>query len=127
MQAEQFIQNVKKRCIEKNVKQTIACKESGVGASFLNDIARGQTPSVAKVQALASYLDVTTSQLLGETDLSNTPSSSDLQQDERQLVGNYRELNTEGQRTLLETAEAFVASGKYDKKNTMLPSKQKNA
>lgn len=66
MDSELFVQNVKELCAQKGVKPTNACKESGVGASFLSDIARGQTPSVAKVQTLARYLGVTTSQLLGE-------------------------------------------------------------
>ncbi len=51
----------------KGVKPTVACRESGVGSSFINNIeARNQTPSVEKVQMLATYLGVTTSELLGE-------------------------------------------------------------
>ena len=59
MDKEIFVQNVKKLCFEKNIRPTNVCKESGVGGSFLSDIARGQTPSVAKVQMLAQYLGVT--------------------------------------------------------------------
>jgi len=66
MDAEKFVQNIKMICLQKGVKPTIACKESGVGGSFINDIERGRTPSVAKVQMLADYLGVTTSELLGE-------------------------------------------------------------
>lgn len=66
MDANIFVQNIKKYCLLKGVKPTNACKESGVGASFISDIKRGQTPSVAKVQILADYLGVTTSELLGE-------------------------------------------------------------
>lgn len=66
MDANIFVQNIKKYCLLKGVKPTNACKESGVGASFISDIKRGQTPSVAKVQMLADYLGVTTSELLGE-------------------------------------------------------------
>lgn len=62
-----FVQNVKKACETKGVKPTVACRESGVGTSFINNIeARGQVPSVEKVQMLAAYLGVTTSELLGE-------------------------------------------------------------
>lgn len=67
MDKEQFVQNVKKYCALKGVKPTNACKESGVGGSFLNDIERGRRPLVTKVQMLAEYLGVTTSELLGET------------------------------------------------------------
>lgn len=66
MDAEKFVQNIKFLCLQNGVKPTIACKESGVGGSFINDIERGRVPSVAKVQMLARYLGVTTSQLLGE-------------------------------------------------------------
>lgn len=66
MDANVFVQNIKLLCEKKGVKPTNACKESGVGASFISDINRGQTPSVAKVQMLADYLGVTTSELLGE-------------------------------------------------------------
>lgn len=48
------------------IKPTNACKESGVGSSFLSDIKRGRSPSIANVQTLATYLGVTTSELLGE-------------------------------------------------------------
>lgn len=66
MDKETFVQNVKMLCFQRGIKPTNACKESGVGASFISDINRGQTPSVAKVQLLAQYLGVTTSELLGE-------------------------------------------------------------
>jgi len=66
MDAEKFVQNIKNVCFQKGIKPTVACKESGVGGSFINDIERGRTPSVAKVQLLADYLGVTTSELLGE-------------------------------------------------------------
>lgn len=66
MNREVFVQNIKKYCNAKGVKPTAACKESGVGGSFINDIDRGQTPSVAKVQMLAEYLGCTVSDLLGE-------------------------------------------------------------
>lgn len=66
MDAEFFVQKVKSLCEKKGVKPTVACKASGVGSSFLSDINRGQTPSVAKVQMLATYLGVTVSDLLGE-------------------------------------------------------------
>ena len=67
MDKEIFVENVKKYCELKGVKPTVACRESGVGTSFLPDIRRGQTPSVGKVQMLARYLGCTVSDLLGET------------------------------------------------------------
>lgn len=66
MDKELFVQNIKARCAANGVKPTVACREAGVGVSFINDIERGQTPSVAKVQLLAQYLGCTVSDLLGE-------------------------------------------------------------
>ncbi len=63
-----FVENIKKYCARNGIKPTVACRESGVGTSFINNIeSRGQIPSVERVQQLAAYLGVTTSDLLGET------------------------------------------------------------
>lgn len=67
MDTAKFVENIKKYCALKGVKPTVACRESGVGTSFINNIeVRGTIPSVEKVQMLAEYLGVTTSELLGE-------------------------------------------------------------
>ena len=64
-----FVQNIKRICETRGVKPTVACRESGVGTSFINNIEkRGSIPSIEKVQMLAEYLGVTTSELLGEAD-----------------------------------------------------------
>lgn len=74
MDNEAFVQKVKLLCLQKGIKPTNACKEAGVGGSFLSDMNRGQTPSVAKVQMLAAYLETTTSELLGENIMPATES-----------------------------------------------------
>ena len=66
MNREKLVQNIKAYCALRGVKPTVACRECGVGVSFINNIERGQTPSVAKVQMLAQYLGCTVSDLLGE-------------------------------------------------------------
>ena len=66
MDVQIFVQNIKNHCKRLGVSPTAACKNAGVGTSFISDINRGQTPSVTKVQMLADYLGVTTSELLGE-------------------------------------------------------------
>ena len=66
MDRELFVQNIKDKCRAKGVKPTVACREAGVGTSFITDINKGKTPSVAKVQMLAQYLGCTVSDLLGE-------------------------------------------------------------
>lgn len=73
MDKKLFVENIKKICKAKGIKPTVACRESGVDKSFINNIeARGQVPSVEKVQMLAAYLGVTTSELLGE-EIAPTP------------------------------------------------------
>ncbi|MBR2319503.1 MAG: helix-turn-helix domain-containing protein [Clostridia bacterium] len=67
MDLEILVQNVKRLCALRGVKPTIACRDSGAGKNFINKIeTQKSTPSVEKVQLLAQYLGVTTSELLGE-------------------------------------------------------------
>lgn len=67
MDAKGFVQNIKLYCDKRGVKPTVACKESGAGKDLINQIERrGSMPSIEKVQMLADYLGVTTSELLGE-------------------------------------------------------------
>lgn len=104
MDKERFVQNVKKLCLMKNIKPTNACKESGVGSSFLSDIQRGQTPSVAKVQLLAQYLGVTTSDLLGEQN-ENSPLP-----EEGGLLADYNALTARNQEKAREYLALLLAS-----------------
>ena len=99
MDANVFVQNVKKYCAIKGVAPTVACRESGAGKSLMSQVAQGIVPSVAKVQLLAQYLGVTTSELLGEAQKSS-PSKTDrllevfgdLTEDEKQDVARYVDL-----------------------------------
>lgn len=61
-----LIQNIIRCCANKGEPPTNACFNAGVGKSFISDIKRGQTPSVAKVASLAAYLGVSTSDLVGD-------------------------------------------------------------
>lgn len=88
----------------KNIKPTNACKESGVGSSFLSDIQRGQTPSVSKVQLLAQYLGVTTSDLLGEAQKSSPPSEED------RLLAGYDALSARNREKLEEYLDLLLSS-----------------
>lgn len=110
MDREDFVQKVKMLCLLKGVKPTNACKECGVGGSFLSDIIRGQVPSVERVQALAKYLNVTTSELLGETGPKNLSI-----QDQPYLVMRYNSLRPEEQEKVMAFIEFLVAEGKNKK------------
>lgn len=66
MDLKKLVENIKKYCKLKGVDITPACRESGVGHNFYQNLKNGKKPSVEKVQMLAAYLGVTTSELLGE-------------------------------------------------------------
>lgn len=111
MDKQLFVQNVKMYCQLRGVKPTVACRESGVGTSFINNIeARGQVPSVEKVQLLAQYLGVTTSELLGETGPKNLAI-----QDQPYLVMRYNSLPPKVQEEVMAFIEFKVAQ-QLDKK-----------
>ena len=108
MDREFFVQNIKKLCAVKGVKPTITCRESGAGKDLVNRIeSGGSVPSVEKVQMLANYLGVTTSELLGETGPSlqydgyiipNQPGAAD-------LIVKFKQLTPEGQKEVLAYVE----------------------
>lgn len=110
MDKETFVQNVKMLCLKRGIKPTNACKESGIGASFISDINRGQTPSVAKVQLLAQYLGVTVSELLGEP----TPEGQARAALTEHLAQSVKDRLTEDSKTVLSQTASLVASA-YDK------------
>ena len=122
MDTEIFVQNIKKRCKLKGVKPTVACHESGVGSSFINNIeVRGSIPSVEKVQMLANYLGVTTSELLGEVSMGDSSqvkaapfiTGSSLSDSEQAMFQSFRQLNDEGQKRSIEYLGDLLASGRY--------------
>lgn len=99
MDRELFVQNIKTYCARKGVKPTVACRESGVGVSFINDIERGQTPSVAKVQLLAQYLGCTVSDLLGESNAKAAAPKGSGQYEEFTRI--FKDLTLENQNWLI--------------------------
>jgi len=106
MDKDLLISNIRKYCAAKSIRPTIACSAAGVGRSFVSDIDRGQTPSVAKVAELAAYLGVSTSDLVGDA---QTPA------DLAPLADAWAELNDEGRARLVAYAEDLCASGRYIK------------
>ena len=108
MDKQLFVQNVRMHCQLRGVKPTVACRESGVGTSFINNIeARGQVPSVEKVQLLAQYLGVTTSELLGETGPKNLAI-----QEQPYLVMRYNSLSPEEQEKVMTFIDFLATQGK---------------
>lgn len=109
MDRELLISNIEQFTKKRGIKPTAACIEAGVGKTFLSDIRRGKTPSVAKVADLAAFLGVSTSELIGDTRKSLQPS---------ELTDAWEQLNDEGQRKLVEYADDLVAGGRYIKTTT---------
>lgn len=100
-----FVENVKKYCAVRGVKPTVACRESGAGRSLLTNLEQnGSLPSVEKVQLLAQYLGVTTSELLGEAGPKNLAI-----QDQPYLVMRYNSLPPKVQEEVMAFIEFKVA------------------
>ena len=111
MDKQIFVQNIKMYCQLRGVKPTIACRESGAGTDLINQLERrGNVPSVERVQLLAQYLGVTTSELLGETGPKNLAI-----QDQPYLVMRYNSLPPKVQEEVMAFIEFKVAQ-QLDKK-----------
>lgn len=118
MEKEIFVQNVKKYCSLRGVKPTVACRESGAGRSLLTNLEQnGSLPSVEKVQMLAAYLGVTTSELLGE-EKEPVPVTESAPAGLDELGRIYGTLNDEGREKLLDYAADLEASGRYIKSSS---------
>lgn len=73
MNIEKIVQNIQRICREKGTNPTEAGRESGAGPNMVSIMKRrGSFPSIEKMSMLASYLGVTTSELLGE-EIAPTP------------------------------------------------------
>lgn len=66
MNSKVIVENIEKYCKRKGVKPTPACRDSGAGPNFLQDIKGEKDISARRLTMLAEYLGVTTSDLLGE-------------------------------------------------------------
>lgn len=111
MDKEYFVKKVEFLCLQKGIKPTTACKESGLGTSFLPDIKRGRIPSVDKFEKLAAYLGTTVSDLIGEV----TPKSMAIP-DQPYLVMRYNNLSKEDQQDVMAFVEFKVTQAAKKKK-----------
>lgn len=68
MDVLKIVENIQRICKEKGTTPTVAGKESGAGKDLVTNMKRkGTQPSIEKIRLLANYLEVSTSELLGET------------------------------------------------------------
>ena len=104
MDKDLLIKNIQHYCAQTEEAPTNACYNAGVGKSFIANMKKGQTPSVANVAKLAAYLGVTTSDLVG--DARDPPESTEISE-------LYAQLNEEGQESLMDYARHLVDTKKY--------------
>ena len=122
MDRDVFVQNVKSWCEKRGIAPTVACKESGAGCDLLVNLQRGSFPSVAKVQLLAQYLGVTTSDLLGEEAQSSPPAKDELQRlspAERELLQAYRKADTRAREIVHLTLQPFGLPSSSDEEKAV--------
>lgn len=103
MDKELLISNIIKRCDELNISTAKAFSESGVGKDFVVNLRRSSTTSVVKVAALAAYLGVSTSDLIG--DAQKSPPT--------EIGALYEKLDEVDRAKLLGYASALAAADKY--------------
>ena len=77
MDKEIFILNITNACKKHGEPVTVAFDKAGVGKNLLANIRRGSMPSVEKVADLAAYLGVSSSELIGDSDVPQQPSILD--------------------------------------------------
>ena len=115
MNSEKIVENIQRICRERGTTPTVAASESGAGKNMVSAMKKhGALPSIEKMSLLASYLGVTTSELLGE-EKEPTPVADPSPAGLSELVRIYRSLNDEGQEKLLDYAADLEASGRYIK------------
>lgn len=114
MEKDAFVQNIIKLCAERGVKPTVACRESGAGMRFFQNLKNGSMPSIEKTAMLASYLGVTINDLVGEDIITSSRGP-----DQPYLVRQYNRLSKEAQMEVRAFIEFKVAQeadgGKLDK------------
>lgn len=66
MDAELLRKNIIHYSVLAKKYPTKACDEAGAGKNLISDLRDGKVPSVERVQKLAAYFGITTSELLGE-------------------------------------------------------------
>lgn len=105
MSVELLVQNIKLFCASKGTTPTAACEASGAGRNFMDNLKKGSIPSVLKVQLLADYLGITTSELLGETK-KPTVQDDGLTEAEQALMDLFRQLTPDQQDMVIRMVQA---------------------
>lgn len=80
MDVDIFVENLKRILKERGISPSRAGRESGAGQEFIRTMERQKSaPSYIKVQQMAKYLGMTTSELLGEKE-SDSPADPGIEE-----------------------------------------------
>lgn len=91
MTTEIFVQNLKKILDERGISYAQAGRESGAGVDFIRNIERrGSAPSFVRVQQMAQYLGMTTSELLGEEEKPTPTYGDGLSEEMLEVIRRYK-------------------------------------
>ncbi len=101
-------------CKEHGINITNLISELNFSAGNLSRWKKGGEPRGNTLSKLADYFHVSTDYLLGRTDSKEPPEASGGPL-RSALLGNFDQLNLEGQERLVETSDDMVSSGKYKK------------
>lgn len=94
MDVEKIVNNIQRVCKERGTTPTVAGRESGAGKDLVSLMKRrGILPSIEKMSMLASYLGVTTSELLGEE--KEPPTVTDEEHLDQELIERLCQLTPE--------------------------------
>ncbi|MFR1050302.1 MAG: helix-turn-helix domain-containing protein [Lachnospirales bacterium] len=107
-----FVQNLKSILDSRKISYTRAGRESGAGEEFIRNMERkGSAPSVEKVQQMADYLGVTTSELLGEKKEPGATNGTELvlTQEEARFIGYLRQMTPDQRKALDEKMEFLIS------------------
>lgn len=132
MNYEVFLNRIDFLCKKNNIKKTIAFENCGIGKDFSVHIKKGSSPSIEKVESLASYFNTSIDYLIGRINeaeelIKRTPDnavkvidkivfkSPNLSDEENEILKIFQALNKEGQEIILNTARGLEASGRYKK------------
>lgn len=90
MNKELILERIQTLCKERNIPQTTAFTESGVGKNFRSNF-KTANPSEGKLTMLANYFGVSVSYLKGETDeITIPPATGEFSEHEREIIFAYR-------------------------------------
>jgi len=106
MNHNEIVYNIERVIKEKGHTINYALVNSGAGSNLIGNMkkAKPQTPSVDKIMALASFLNVSMDYLMGLT-TNVEPQQTVLSDEHKGLVSDYDKLDWKGKRTVISTLQ----------------------